>query len=336
MIVRENIALSSLTTLRIGGSARYVLECSSPQDVLEAALFIRTHKLPYMVLGEGSNVLADDGEYEGIVICMRGGTLVITGETVTADAGVAWDSLVDAVAAAHLWGLENLAGIPGTVGASPVQNIGAYGMEVSQTIAWVDTINLITAAPERLSTAESAFEYRDSIFKRRPELVITSVTFTVSKTAQPRIEYADLQRAAHEGIPLTSPTEIAAAVRTIRSKKFPDLIEVGTAGSFFKNPILTQEAFSKLQKQYPDIPTYPLQNAIKIPLAWILDNVLSLRGYRNGPVRLFEAQPLVLVTEEGATRSDVEQMVQVIEQKVCSATEIKIEREVRSMQKNYL
>jgi len=336
MIVRENILLSTLTTLRIGGSARYVLECTSPEDVLEAALFIRTHKLPYMVLGEGSNVLADDTEYEGVVICMRGGSIRIEGSAVTADAGVAWEVLVDAVAVAALWGIENLAGIPGTVGASPVQNIGAYGMDVSQTITHVDTINLITGTPERLLHAECAFQYRDSIFKRRPELVITQVTFTLSAVPQPHIEYADLERAAHEGIPLTSPTEIATAVRTIRSKKFPDLTEVGTAGSFFKNPILTEEEYEHLQQQYPEIPTYPAAEGIKVPLAWILDNVLSLRGYVNGPVRLFEAQPLVLVTEEGATRSDVEQMVTVVEQKVFSATEIKIEREVRSMQKNYL
>jgi UDP-N-acetylmuramate dehydrogenase len=353
MQLTEHVPLSLLTTLKVGGSARYVATCENEEDITTAIAYARDGGLPWYVISGGSNMLVNDAGYAGVIIRpvlgeLSFGEVSASGEcVVVAGAGVVWDVLVEESVTRGLWGLENLAGIPGLVGGAPVQNIGAYGADVSETLLYVDVFDTSkdagAGATTRLTNAECQFGYRDSRFKHDPSLIILRAGFTLSAQGAPRITYPDLaayQDAAIKegnGEVLNTPKAIAAAVRTIRSKKFPDLTMYGTAGSFFKNPIISVQKYEELHATYPDLPMFPLMESIagasagnvKIPLAWILDHVLNLRGYTKGPTHLFERQPLVLVAESGATATDVESLAHEVEQKVFDSVGISIEREVR-------
>lgn len=330
MIVREQVLLASLSTLRVGGPARFVCEATSEDEVREAIAFAKERELPWRVLGQGSNILASDSGFEGVIILMKIPGIRAQGEgIVCVGAGESWDGLVRYAADRRLWGIENLAGIPGTVGASPVQNIGAYGTEVKSTIISVTVLNTETGDMEELTNAECRFGYRESRFKHEPHLIILSITFSLRGEGAPQLGYADLIRAQGEGVSMNTPEEIGAAVRDIRSRKFPDLRSYGTAGSFFKNPVISAEEYQTLAKTYAELPGFETSSGIKVPLAFLLDKILSLRGYAEGNVALFSNQPLVLVTHEGATEIEVNNFADRIADKVLNATGIEIEREVR-------
>ncbi len=331
----EHVPLASLTTLKVGGEALVVAHATTPEEVAEAVALARERGMPFYALGEGSNVLPSDSGYGGVVIRVEipGLSFVDEGNTtlVTAGAGVSWDYVVREAAERSLWGIENLAGIPGTMGAAPVQNIGAYGADISQTLRYVDAYDASRGAHIRISAAECRLAYRDSRFKHEPNLIITAVTLSLSKTPAPRIEYGDLLAAKERGEDLSTPEAIGNTVRAIRSKKFPDLTEFGTAGSFFKNPVLTPEAYAALSAAHGEVPKFPNPDGVKVPLAFILDKVLGLRGFRLGAASLFGAQPLVLVLDKGGTSTDIETLAQEVEKQVRDATGIVIEREVRTM-----
>jgi UDP-N-acetylmuramate dehydrogenase len=349
MEVHENVPLALLTTFKVGGKARYVVKCFSEEDVVRALAFIRERALPWYVIGGGSNVLASDEGYEGVIIqpLIPGISFQDTKNetdptyTVTAGAGVVWDELVQECALRALWGLENLAAIPGLVGGAPVQNIGAYGADVSDTILYVDALDTRTSQVTRFTKEECAFGYRDSRFKHDPSFIILRAAFSLSSLASPRIHYADLSAYAETHTDsedfLNTPLAIARAVREIRSHKFPDLNIYGTAGSFFKNPIISKEQYASLQEHYPEMPGFSSTDSvtgletIKIPLAWILDHVLNLNGMAQGNVKHFERQPLVLVANSEATTKEVEALAHTVEEKVFDATGITIEREVRKL-----
>lgn len=335
MILREYVPLSTLTTLRVGGTARYVYTCTDLETLKTAVTYARDCGLPLYPLGQGSNLLAPDTPYEGVILKMENVDVEFNENgdevEVVSGAGYSWDILVDQCTERGLWGIENLAGIPGTVGAAPVQNIGAYGSELKDTLAWVECYDTNTDSVLRITTADCALGYRDSRFKREPNLIITRVALRLSQTGTPHIAYADLTREAETGAVLDTPISIAAAVRRIRGRKFPDLKTHGTAGSFFKNPTVTVETYAALKEEYPELPGFETSSGIKIALAWILDHVLALRGFRIGPAWLYTNQPLVLVTDEGATAHDVNVLAEEVAARVHAATGIAIEREVRSL-----
>jgi UDP-N-acetylmuramate dehydrogenase len=359
MFRKDNVSLASLTTFKIGGNARTVFDCSSVEEIQTALAYAREGGLPWYVLGSGSNVLASDAGYDGVIILPRIGGISFenregkednadVGEVlVTAGAGVSWDALVEETVVRGLWGLENLAGIPGTVGAAPVQNVGAYGADISGTLAYVDVLDTTATEPAltaiRMTNVQCEFGYRDSIFKKSIDIfqgkfIILRAAFLLTKQGTPQIAYPDLAALADsstQAAPLTTPQSIAQSVRAIRAQKFPDLSTTGTAGSFFKNSIVTVTEYSNLKNVYPDLPGYPETDPlyIKVSLAWILDKVLNLRGFSNGSatVRLFERQPLVLVAEPGATAADVDALANEVAHRVFTATSIRIEREVRSL-----
>jgi UDP-N-acetylmuramate dehydrogenase len=334
MIVREAVPLSLLTTLRVGGPARFVVEIRKPEEIPEALAFAREHTLPVAALGEGSNLLARDEGYEGVLLHLQVPGMEFEESDsivrVRAGAGIAWDALVRGAARRDLWGIENLAGIPGTMGAAPVQNIGAYGTELMSTLVRVEGIDSSTGEPFIFENAECGFSYRESRFKHDPALIITQVMLELRRDGTPNLSYADLARVA-EAKPLRTPEEVGEAVRAIRAKKFPDARKEGTAGSFFKNPILSIDEYRALVAQYPDLPHYPAEGKVKIPLAYVLDKVLGLRGHRKGHVRLFEAQPLVLVADAGATGEEIDTFANDIASRVHDATGIRIEREVQML-----
>lgn len=332
MVLREHVPLSTLTTFKVGGTARYVADCLDVGDVREAVALARGKQLPFMALGEGSNLLAPDAGYPGVVIRVRIPGLTFSPDgTLVAGAGVSWDSVVREAGERSLWGIENLAGIPGTIGAAPVQNIGAYGAELADTLLSVRVYDTITDTEYEIEADDCGLGYRESRFKREPGLIITQVALALTASGSPRVSYKDLAARIEAGERLSTPSEIASAVRSVRSVKFPNLEEYGTGGSFFKNPVIPAVEYETLRARYPEMPGFVVSDGIKIPLAWILDHVLSLRGYARGPASLFERQPLVLVTKSGARAQDVDALAEDVAQKVFEATDIRIEREVRSM-----
>lgn len=340
MKIQENISLAPYTTFKIGGPAKYFCLAKSMRDLEEALAFARAQKLPLFILGGGSNIVIADTGFAGLVIKMEiaGASHEKRGDDVlvTAWAGEPWDELVAKTVEWGAWGIENLSGIPGTVGASPVQNIGAYGTEVMNTIESVTVIDAMTGKEKIFSNKDCKFSYRDSIFKK-PEsknFVILSVTFKLSSKPQPNLVYKDLKEHFLDANNLhlkkmISQADIREAVLKIRARKFPDLSKIGTAGSFWKNPIVSVDFFKNLQSKYPEIPSFPADKGnVKIPLAWILDKVCGLKGYTEGSVALFENQPLLVVAKFGSTASQIKAFEAHISSIIKDKTGIEIEPEV--------
>ncbi len=334
LAIQKNVPLHRYTTLRVGGVADYFVEVKSVEDLEKAANFATQNSLPFLVLGGGSNVLINDAGFRGLVALMN-----ITGRqyedkdgaqvALRLGAGEVFDDVVAETALKNLWGLENLSSIPGTVGATPVQNVGAYGVEVSALIISVEAINIETLEKKVFTNDECHFLYRDSFFKTSvgKRWVITFVTYALSRTPNPQLSYADLSQLKDSAE--LSPSDIREAIKNIRSQKFPNWSLVGTAGSFFKNPIISSGHYNKLKQVYKDIPGYvQADDVVKVSLGYILDKVCGLKGYCEGNVCLYEKQALVLVASEGATATEIEKFSNSIKEKVFAKTKIKIDCEV--------
>jgi UDP-N-acetylmuramate dehydrogenase len=335
-----HIALAPYTTLRIGGEARYFISVGTENELEDAITFAKQQQLPLLPLGAGSNVLVPDEGIAGVVarILIRSMTAETIGPSVRIiiGAGTPWDDVVDFAIERDLFGIENLAGIPGTAGGAVVQNIGAYGSELKSVFEYADTVNSITGEHKRLARSDAAFGYRDSAFKKSPELVVTQVSLLLTRKGALNVEYGDLAKSFEAGIPLSNPAEVAAAVRAIRAKKFPTRDVGGTAGSFFKNPVVASEQALVLGARFPQLPQFVQPDGrVKLSLAWILDHILALKGYAVGRARLFEKQPLVIVATDGATAADVEVLAHNVEARVLQETGIAIEREVETFGKRF-
>lgn len=333
--IQEYVSLAPLTTLGVGGAARFLIEVQSESDIKDAIAYAREHKLPLLPLGRGSNVLVPDAGVAGVVLKMSirdiafgkldEDVLLISG------AGASWEDIIDSAAERSLFGIENLAGIPGTVGGASVQNIGAYGVELKDTFEYADVINGTTGLLRRITRAEAAFGYRTSYFKEHREDIIIRVGLRLTKSAVPNIAYADLVRAQAEGAVLTTPKQIVSAVRAIRASKFPQNVLEGTAGSFFKNPVIAHDFAEVLAKRFPDMPMFPNKNGtVKISLAWLLDRALALKGFSMGRARLYENHSLVIVASEGALAAEIDALAHEVAERVRAATGIMIEREVET------
>ncbi len=333
--------LSDLTSLRLGGVASEFFTVAEREDLLSATKFIKERKLTWRVLGGGTNVLVADAGFPGMVLHMslqgidsqeKGDKIILT-----AAAGENLDDLVAYTVEQGWGGMESLSSIPGTVGATPVQNVGAYGVEVADLIVEVEVWDFANEVFRILTNADCQFAYRDSVFKH-PEgsdLVVTAVTFALDAQPHINLQYQDLQRyfANQPDDQELTLVDVRRAVQEIRRGKFPPLDgEVGTAGSFFKNPLISPKVAANLVEKYPGLPVYPdsATGQCKISLAYLLDKVLGLKGYREGQVALYEQQPLILVTYPGATTTEVESFAKSITAKVAAATGVVIEREVRS------
>lgn len=333
--MRMNVALSSYTTFHIGGPADYFVTVENSEQLASAIDWASMRGLPVTVLGGGSNILVSDQGVRGLVIhiLIKGIDSKDDGDTVVirAGAGEVFDDVVAYAVSKEWWGLENLSSIPGYVGATPVQNVGAYGVEVSECVISVEAYDKEQGKLRAFTNEECLFEYRDSFFKcpEGKRYVITHVTYRLSKQSLPRLEYRDLAlwKDGYQGVVQIG--DIRRAVQEIRAQKFPDWHKTGTAGSFFKNPIVSVEAYAQLCSQYPELPGHPQkQGGIKISLGWVLDRILSLRGHRIGAVGTYERQALVMVNHGDATADEVEQYARDIQKKVYEATGISIEWEV--------
>lgn len=336
MQIEENVSLAPFTTFGIGGKARYFVRVQTVEDLKEAQKFATDNSVPIFVLGGGSNVLIADGGFAGLVVKIElmGIEIQPIMETplsalLVVAAGESWDAVVERAVGENLWGIENLSGIPGTFGGAVVQNIGAYGQAISEVVDWVEVLDISTGETKKFTAKECGFDYRDSIFKHNPNLVVVRAAIRLSKSKNPNLSYRDLRQRFPGGD--TALEEIRSAVLAIRKDKFPDLEVEGTAGSFFKNPMVLGASAEALRAKYPGMPLFdmPETNAVKVPLAWLLDHVLHLNGFRLGTARLFERQPIVITSDQGALAADVLALAHEVRTRVREACGFEIEEEVR-------
>jgi UDP-N-acetylmuramate dehydrogenase len=332
MQIQEYVPLSPLTTFHIGGPARFFASVHTTDELREAFIFAQEKKLKVFVLGGGSNILVDDTGFDGLVIKIEIRGVEEKENIFIVGAGELWDELVVRAIKENLWGIENLSGIPGTVGGAVVQNIGAYGAALSQTLQWVEVFDTTNGEIRRLSKEECGFEYRDSIFKHdNGRHIVLRAAFLLLKTPAPNVSYKDLAQKFGNSAP--SLGHMREEVIMIRKNKFPDLSVEGTAGSFFKNPVLPEVQARQLQRRYPKMPLFGLPESpgMKIPLAWLLDRVLGMRGLRVGSARLFENQPLVIVAQKKGSSEDVKKLARMVVATIREKIGITIEPEVRIM-----
>jgi UDP-N-acetylmuramate dehydrogenase len=303
--IQENIPLAPYTTLKIGGAARYFVEAKREEDVREAVAWAKERRLQLFVLGGGSNLVVADSGFAGLVlkVGLAGVTYGEAGEMVrfTAAAGQDWDAFVAQSVAAKCGGIECLSGIPGTVGGTPVQNVGAYGQEVAETITSVRALEIATGSIREFSNADCRFAYRTSLFNssERGKWIVLGVTFGLKRHAQPKIEYADLKKyfAGRGSAPTLAQTR--EAVRAIRQSKAMLITEgdedCRSAGSFFKNPILSTSEYEKLleivKARGQMVPTYPAgEGHVKVSAAWLVEQAGFAKGYTLGRVGINESQ----------------------------------------------
>lgn len=327
--ILENIALAPLTTMRVGGNARFFAEVTTVDALVEALDFVHEKNLGIFILGAGSNTIFSDSGFNGLVIKIAISGITYEGSRVTAGAGVAWDDLVRDVVEHNLWGIENLSLIPSSVGGAAVQNIGAYGVEARETIYSVDVFDIEKKEIKTFLNKECEFGYRESIFKKNKNFVVVSVTFDLSKHGAPRIEYEDVKKYFIEtGAVIPSLAQIRAAIVGIRTKKMPQP-PLGTAGSFFKNPIIGTEQYEGLKKTFPEIKAYPQgDNTVKLAAAWLLDHVGQWRGTRRGDAGVHENQALILVNYGSATASEMLKLADDMKKDIKEKTDVTLEEEV--------
>ena len=306
----EDAPLAALNTLRVPARARWLAELSSAA-ALPRLLDSPAARDGFMVLGEGSNVLFA-ADFPGLVLRPRFAAVGIVSDdgdaaTVRAEAGAGWDALVDWTLARGLAGLENLALIPGLVGAAPIQNIGAYGVEAGETITAVEAWDRLDGRALRLGREDCAFGYRDSLFKRAPERwIVTAVEFRLSRSAPLRLDYAGVREELEAmGATGPGPREVAEAVRRLRRRKLPDPATIGNAGSFFKNPVVTQQRAAQLQAASEGLPAYPAGPGLaKLSAAWLIERC-GWKGHREGDAGIAAQHALVLVNHGRASGAEL-------------------------------
>ncbi len=321
MQIREQVPLAPLTTLGVGGAAQFYTEAATAAQIAEAVEWSRERRLPVFLLGGGSNLLVSDGGFPGLVvkIAIRGIQRATQGERAlfVAGAGEDWDGVVARAVEAGCAGLECLSGIPGTVGGTPVQNVGAYGQEVSDTVTEVEALDLRTGNTVLLGNGDCRFEYRRSRFNTADQgnYAIVRVTYSLVPGGAPRVAYRDLRDYfAARDIPNPSLAQVREAVREIRRGKGMLLVEGDeenrSAGSFFKNPVLPPEKYERLKqlaaKRGMKVPTYPADGQqCKIPAAWLVEQAGFHKGYVRGRAGISRRHALAIVNRGGATAADI-------------------------------
>ncbi|MCP1374868.1 UDP-N-acetylmuramate dehydrogenase [Dyella lutea] len=302
----ENAPLARRNTLRVAAKARLLAEIRDASKLPELLDFPAVHQGPLLVLGEGSNVLFA-GDFDGTVLAMatQGVQVEDDGRIVrlAVAAGERWDDFVRWTLGQGIAGLENLILIPGTVGAAPIQNIGAYGTEVAEFIDSVEAWDTRERQVVTLDHAACAFGYRDSLFKREPgRYVVTAVRFALPRTRELRLDYAGIrEELARMGVDKPAPFHVAEAIIHLRTRKLPDPAVIGNAGSFFKNPIVDAATGEALKREHPELVAWPTADGrCKLSAAWLIE-AAGLKGYREGDAGISSRHALVLVNHGQAT-----------------------------------
>lgn len=336
----EDASLRAYNTFGLEAKARFLVHATSDADVLAGVALARARGLPLLVLGGGSNLLLTR-DFPGVVLRMetRGRQVLSsdagTGEVcIEAAAGENWHDFVLYTLDQGYCGLENLSLIPGTVGAAPIQNIGAYGVELASAFDHLQALDLASGDVVRLDRAACRFGYRDSLFKRegRGQYVILRVAFRLhtagSAGATPVTHYADVRDyLARQGIKHPGARDVSQAVIAIRQAKLPDPTVLGNAGSFFKNPLVTREQFDALKGTYPGLVGYAQpEGGVKLAAGWLID-AAGWKGRAQGGAQVYEKQALVLVNRGGATSLDVIRLAEAIRADIKSRFDVELEVE---------
>ena len=342
MLVQEHVSLAPLTTFKVGGPARYFVETKNVNEVGEAVGFAHSRQLPLFVLGGGSNLVISDNGWPGVVL--KVGITGIEERTVNekrvfeVGAGEEWDKFVALAVSKNCAGIECLSGIPGSVGGTPVQNVGAYGQEVSETVESVLALDLKDGQLHELCNDACGFNYRTSIFNtsERGRYIIVRVTYSLTLGGEPRIQYADLKK--HFAGWSVSPklSDVREAVRRIRASKgmliTPGDEDCRSAGSFFKNPVLSPEQYADLNKRAAakgfEVPSYPaLEAQRKVSAAWLVEHSGFSRGFNDGRVGISRKHALAIVNRGEATATDVLELKDHIQERVEEIWGIRLEPE---------
>jgi len=334
MNIQENTSLKPYNTFGIDAKARFFTKVSGLKELKEALLFAEAQTIPILILGGGSNILLTQ-DFLGLVIKLElKGIKVLQEDSekvlVSVGAGENWHEFVLFAIAQNWAGIENLSLIPGTVGASPMQNIGAYGVEIQQVFDHLKALNRKTLELETFSAEECQFGYRESVFKHKlkDKYIICEVVFQLSKIPLINISYGAIKdtlaemKAENPGI-----KEVSDAVIAIRQSKLPNPAEIGNAGSFFKNPTISESTFEKLKNQFPEIPGYKVDEGIKVPAAWLIDQA-GWKGFRRNDIGVHNKQALVLVNFGKGKGKEIQELSQEIQQSVEEKFGIKLSPEV--------
>jgi len=329
--IKRNVPLAPLTTLKVGGRARFFVEVKNEEELKFALRFARNEGLKIFVLGDGSNVVISDEGFEGLIIKINIKGIFVDSKTreniiFQVGAGENWDNFVQFCVQKELAGVECLSGIPGTAGATPIQNVGAYGQEVSETIQSVRVLNLENFEILDLKNHECNFAYRSSIFNttQKNRFVILSVKFSLRENGKPKLAYKDLIEFFKGYNP--SLDEVRQAIIKIRKSKAMVIddkdINSRSCGSFFKNPVVTLQEYNEITEKacklgIKDVPKYDVDNEhVKVPAAWLVEKSGFYKGYRIGNVGISEKHALAIVNFGNASAKEVIQLKNEIQTKV--------------------
>ena len=343
LVIQENVPLAPYTTLRIGGPARYFCDVTS-EDALRVAIHIaRERNLEIFVIGGGSNLLIGDSGFDGLVIHTTLGHKILSADlaerlTAYVPSGIDWNAFVLQICQQGISGIECLAGIPGLVGGAPIQNIGAYGQEVANTIDSVRAFDLETLDFVDLPKAACDFSYRSSIFNttQRGRYIVTEVTFSFPRAAKPNLTYADLARHFADAATPPKPIDIYHAVREIRHRKGMLLVEgeqdCRSAGSFFKNPVVPAATLARIAAELDldpaAVPHWPAADGlVKLPAAWLLERAGFHKGFALGEAGISSRHTLALINRGHATAADILRLRDAILREVNSRFGIELEQE---------
>ncbi|MFI3248073.1 MAG: UDP-N-acetylmuramate dehydrogenase [Rikenellaceae bacterium] len=329
----NNITLRDRNSFHIDVKTARLIEFESPKDLHE--IFTNYSIDSWMVLSGGNNILFTK-DLELTLLTPTSTSINIVGQndvsvTVRVDGGVEWDDVVEWSVERGLWGAENLSLIPGKTGAAPIQNIGAYGVEICDFLKSVEYFDPLTLQVKQIKAADCNFGYRDSIFKRelKGQVIVTAIEIVLSKVENPQLHYADLvQRVSQRGG--ATLRNIRDVICEIRNEKLPDTTKVGNAGSFFKNPIVSISELEELKLKYPNIPSYPIgadSSNVKLAAGWLIDQA-GMKGYTKGEVGVHDRQALVLINIGHAKGDEVLALSREVQQRVNECFGVEIEAEV--------
>jgi UDP-N-acetylmuramate dehydrogenase len=335
MIIQENVSLKPYNTFGIDAKARYFVEVNNKTE-LRDALYEKSFSLnKRLILGGGSNVLFTK-DFDGVVIKVNIKGIKKTKENddfvwVKAGSGESWHALVLFSIANNLGGIENLSLIPGSVGAAPIQNIGAYGVELKDTIHEVKALNIPTTEVHVFDKNDCQFGYRDSIFKNeaKDKYVILSITLKLAKKPKFNVEYGAIQETlTQNGINELSVKAISDAIISIRQSKLPNPAEIGNAGSFFKNPVISTSHFEKLKTEFGDVPYFPINaETVKVPAGWLIEKA-GWKGFKEGDIGVHAKQALVLVNYGNGTGLEIKHLSEKIQKSVADKFGVALQAEV--------
>jgi UDP-N-acetylmuramate dehydrogenase len=331
--IRPLVSLKPFNSFGVDVQARLFAEAHSDADVREALAYAAAHDVPLLVIGGGSNLLLT-ADIQSLVLRMATrGIRVLSDDgrqvVIEAEAGEPWHPFVQSTLAQGLSGLENLSLIPGTVGAAPMQNIGAYGVEIKDVFAGLTALDRQTGELRDFSLAECNFAYRDSVFKQEPgRWLILRVRFTLNRTEHLHLEYGPVrQRLTEQGIDHPTATDVSQAICSIRSEKLPDPAVLGNAGSFFKNPLVPAALVTRLKSEYPDLVAYAQPDGqMKLAAGWLIERA-GWKGFREADAGVHKLQALVLVNYGDATGLQLLALAQRIQKDILERFHVELEME---------